>query len=625
MHPRLLEYYNQELLHIREGAAEFAREFPKIAGRLALAQEAKECPDPYVERLLEGFAYLAARVQLKIDGEYADFTQNLLEMVYPGYLSPVPAMAMVQFSPDLTDPALGKGFTLPRDTVLRTRLIPGERTGCEFRTVQPVTFWPLRIAEVRYHGYAPELPAGARSPVACKAGLRIRLAATAGLSFDQLSLDRLSLTLSGNETIAYRLYEQVLANAVEVMLRPLGKGQQGSASWLGPQAVQGDGFDDAAAMLPGAPRSFAGYRLLREYSAFAARFLSIEIGGLAEALARCATDEVELLILLGKADAGLEQAVDAASLALFCAPAVNLFPKRADRIHLSESSHEFHLVPDRNRPMDFEVYQVKSVTGYGSGVEVVQSFAPLYAVHDEAPPEGTGYYTLRRLPRVLSAQQKLKGPRSSYVGTEVYLSLVDPGEAPYSGEVEQLAVETLCSNRDLPLHLSLGGENDFTLEVGAPVQGIRCVKGPSRPLPPALEGEIPWRLISQLSLNYLSLLDTSPRAGAAALREMLSLYGLDAQSPLRKQLEGVQSVSARQIIRRMPTPGPIAFGRGVEIQLTLDERAFDGGSVFLLGSVLERFFARHASLNSFTETVLHSASRGEIKRWPARLGTRTVL
>src|ERR687883_717551 len=101
MDPRLLNYYNRELQHLREMGAEFAREFPKIAGRLGL--EAFECADPYVERLLEGFAFLAARVQLKIDAEFPRFTQHLLELVYPHYLAPTPSMAVVQLKPDLTE------------------------------------------------------------------------------------------------------------------------------------------------------------------------------------------------------------------------------------------------------------------------------------------------------------------------------------------------------------------------------------------------------------------------------------------------------------------------------------------------------------------------------------------
>jgi type VI secretion system protein ImpG len=625
MNPKLLDYYNQELLHIREGAAEFAREFPKIAARLGLDADAKECPDPYVERLLEGFAYLTGRIQLKIDSEFPAFTQNLLEMVYPGYQAPTPAMAIVQFQVDLDEPGLAQGFSLPRQTTLRSRLQPGESTACVFRTAHPLTFWPVRLTAAQYHGYMPTLAGGVDLPRGIRGALSIKLQSTAGLSFRQLALDRLTVHLTGEEGTAHKLYEQIFANTVAVLVRP----GDGSGRWhevLGPEAVQPVGFADDEALLPKSPRAFGGYRLLKEYSALPARYLFVDLVGLGSAVKRCEGDSLEIMLLLDKADAALEKAVDASNFALNATPVVNLFPKRADRIHLSDSSHECHVVPERTRPMDYEINQVTGVTGYGVGVEALQDFEPFYAIHDQVTAQNGAYYTLRRAPRVLSSNQKLKGPRSSYVGTEVFVSLVNPAEAPYSSDITQLSVNTLCSNRDLPLFLSLGNNNDFSLDVAAPVSGIRCIKGPSRPIAPVLEGETPWRLISHLSLNYLSLIDAGAKEGAAALREILGLYGPDIQSPLRKQLEGVQSIGARQIIHRMPSAsGPIAFGRGVEIQMTFEERPFEGSGIFLLGAVLERFFARHASLNSFTQTVLHSAGRGEIKRWPARLGQRQVL
>jgi type VI secretion system protein ImpG len=626
MDPRLLEYYNQELLHIREGAAEFAREFPKIAGRLGLDSDAKECPDPYVERLLEGFAYLTGRIQLKIDSEFPAFTQNLLEMVYPGYQAPTPAMAIVQFQVDLDDPGLAQGFELPRQTTLRSRLQPGESTACVFRTAHALTFWPLRMLDAKYHGYVPKLPAGRLElPKGVRGALTLTLQSTAGLSVRQIALDRLTLHLTGEEGTAHKLYEQIFANTAAVLIRP-GDGKGRWHELLGSEAIRPVGFADDEALLSQSPRAFGGYRLLKEYSAFPTRYLFVELTGLARAAARCESDSLEIMLLLNKVDASLEKAVDASNFVLNATPVVNLFPKRADRIHLSDSSHEYHVVPERTRPMDYEVYQITEVAGYGTGVETLEEFEPFYAIHDQVTTQNGAYYTLRRAPRVLSSAQRLKGSRSSYIGTEVFVSLVDPAHAPYASEVTQLSVNTLCSNRDLPLLLSLGSDSDFSLEVAAPVNGIRCIKGPSRPVAPVLEGETPWHLISHLSLNYLSLIDAGPGEGAAALREILSLYGLDVHSPLRKQLEGVQSVAARQIIQRMPSAsGPIAFGRGVEIQLTFDEHPFEGSGIFLLGAILERFFARHASLNSFAQTVLHSASRGEIKRWPARLGQRQVL
>jgi type VI secretion system protein ImpG len=311
---------------------------------------------------------------------------------------------------------------------------------------------------------------------------------------------------------------------------------------------------------------------------------------------------------------------------LFCTPAINLFPKRADRIHIAENTHNYHVVADRTRPMDFEVFEVTGVTGYGAGSESEQAFFPCYAAYHAEEEEHLAYFMVQREPRLWSEAQKQTGLRTSYVGTEVYISIVDPQEAPYRSDLRQLAITTLCTNRDLPLQMPLHvAKTDFSLDSAAPVQAIRCVKGPSKPSSALGEGTLAWRFISHLSLNYLSLLNSSEREGAAALRQMLELYAGSADIDVRKQIEGVRSVRTRASVRRLPFSGSLAYGRGVEIELEVDELAFQGGSAFLFGSVMEQFFSRHVSINSFTETVLRTLARGEVMRWVPRCGERPIL
>ncbi len=625
MDPRLLDYYNNELLHVRETAAEFAKEFPKIAGRLAL--EGLDCADPYVERLLEGFAFLAARVQLKIDSEFPTFSQHLLEMVFPGFLAPAPAMAMVRFEPDLAEGGLAQGLEVPRGSVLRARpsSAAGSTTACEFRTAHGVKLWPIELLEGKYLAYAPELPRELRVGQKIQAAIRLRLRATAGLSFDAIALERLSLHFSGNPGVAARLHEAVLSSSLGVLVVPA----TAKARWFhfaDKSEVRRVGYSDEEALLPPPARSFRGYRLLREYFAFPPRYLFAEIGGLRQGLAKCKDAEVDVLVLLGRSDSTLENVVDAANFSLYCTPAINLFPKRADRIHLSHRVNEHHVVPDRTRPMDFEVYGVTEVSGFGASLDEEQRFQPLYATVDQtSAATGDGFYTLRRAPRMQSAKQTRVGTRTNYVGTEVFMSLVDPAAAPYAEELTQISVSTLCTNRDLPLIMPTGGQSDFMLDAAAPVRAVRCLGVPSRPLEPVLDGSLAWRCISHLSLNYLSLTDLNEQDGAAALREMLHLYARDNESVVRRHLEGIRSVRVEPITRRMPARGPVTFGRGMEIRVSCDERAFEGSGAFLLGSVLEEFFARHASLNSFTETALDVFGRGEVMRWPTRFGQRPVL
>src|SRR5579863_1689438 len=174
MDERLLSLCNTELRHLREMAGEFAREYPKIAGRLAVDKDAKDiCPDPYVERLLEGFAWLAARVHLKLDAEFPRFTQSLLETVYPHYLAPVPSMAVARFDPLANESALADGVSVPRGTLLRSNPGKGGLTPCTFQTAHTVRLLPLRIVEARYFT-RDIVELNLSGDLSCKAAIRLR-------------------------------------------------------------------------------------------------------------------------------------------------------------------------------------------------------------------------------------------------------------------------------------------------------------------------------------------------------------------------------------------------------------------------------------------------------------------
>lgn len=619
MNPRMLEYYNQELQHIRESAEEFAQEFPKIASRLSLS--GFECADPYVERLLEGFAYLTARVQLKLDAEYPTFTHNLLEIAYPHYLAPTPSMAVVQLKPDTNEGSLAGGFTVARNSTLRGLLGRDEQTACEYRSAHEVTLWPLSISRAEYFGNpAAVLGRLAANEPKARAGLRLRLQTGGGLPFSALDLQSLPLFLHGADEHPYRLYEQLLGKSCAVFAQAPG------GEWverLAPGALRARGFDDKDALLPIVPRAFQGYRLLQEYFALPSRFLFVEFAELGRAVKRCHGQELDLIVLFDSYDKTLEGTVTAQQFVPFCTPAINLFPRRADRIHLSERVHEHQVIVDRTRPLDFEVHSLTSITGHGSGPD--QSFLPFYAVRDPSRyGREQAYYTLRREPRRLSNRQRRVGPRSSYIGSESFVTLVDAAQAPYRHDLRQLGVGALCTNRDLALFMPVGtAKSDFTLDESAPVESVRCLAGPSRPRASHAHDATAWRLISQLSLNYLSLSEQGQ--GAAALRELLRLYGDNNDPALSLQIEGLREVRSRAVTRRLPMSGPIVFGRGLEIQLEFDEGAFRGTGVFLLGAVLERFLARYVSLNSFTETVLRTSERGEVMRWQAKPGCRPDL
>lgn len=624
MDPRLLRYYNEELRHLREMGAEFAKEFPKIAARLGM--EGLEVTDPYVERLLEGFAFLAGRVQLKLDAEFPRFTQRLLEIVYPQFLAPTPSMLIAMLQPELGDPALAAGVNVPRGSVMTSNPGKAGATTCEFRTAQTTTLWPLELTQLEYFTHAADLPMAALPEWRkYRAGLRIRLRTTAGVEFPQLALDSLRLHCTGVDDVAHRLHELICGHALGVLVLPTRR----PAAWfevIDGESIETVGFEDDQALLPQTLNGFEGYRLVQEYFAFPQRFMFFDIAGLGDALRRHPGAEVDIVILFSKADPALLQAVDASCLALHCVPAINLFERRCDRIHVTPESGDFHVVPDRTRPADYEIHTLTEVLGFGVGVNAEYRFLPFYnAFHTESRSHNA-YYSVQREPRLMSAIQQRDGPRTSYLGTEIYISVVDQREAQFPQELRQIGVRALCTNRDLPLLMPTGGaKGDLTLAQTVPVKTITVIKGPSRPQSALREGNVSWKLINQLSLNHLSLTNVDAEHGAAALREILRLYAPIGDSGAQRQIDGLRSVKIQPVVRRLPMPGPITFGRGVELRVELDDLSFEGASAFLLGCVLERFVARHVSMNGFTQMRVFSQSRGDILIGRPRCGTRPIL
>jgi type VI secretion system protein ImpG len=636
MDERLVELYNIELRHLRETAAEFARDYPKIAGRLALDRDAKEaCPDPYVERLLEGFAFLAARVHLKLDAEFPRFTQGLLETIYPDYLCPLPAMAIVKFEPEEQEGSLAAGVVIKRGTMLRSQLGKGDRTACTFTTSQDVRLLPLAVAEARY--FIRDL-AELNLPreLGARAAFRLRLRKTVPNPFREIRADPLMVHIRGADELPAQIYEQIFAHKLRLVIQS-GVGGKHITTLLPAGCIRRVGFSPEQALLPPTPHGFEGYRLLREYFAFPQRFLFFELTGFQEALARVSSEEVDVILVLDEADTRLEGRVDKGCFDLFCAPVINLFEKTLDRVMISNQVSEFHVVPDRNRPLDFEIYQIVSMSGFGETPDQERRFLPFYRARD-TDLEGSAFYTAQRVPRLFSDRERLSGRRSSYAGTDLFISIVDGDMAPCRTDLRQLGIRALCTNRHLPIQMLKGvGRSDFSMELSVPVSAIRIIQGPTDPRPSLVlagqnpeqpqvaSGRFAWRLISHLSLNYLSLLDIGSESGAESLREILKLYAPPNDRQIIKQIDGIRSVRYQPIVRRVEMPGPITFARGLEITLLFDEAAFEGQGVFVLGAVLEQFFARYVSLNSFTETVIATQQRKEIMRWPAQMGRRQIL
>ena len=625
MDTRLLRHYENELAYMRDMGAEFAEAYPKIAARLGM--EGVEVLDPYVERLLEGVAFLSARVQLELEMQFPAFTSHLLEIVYPHYLAPTPSMMIAQFVPDATNAGLKKGYKLPRHTTLRSKLTEGDQTSCEFRTAHEVTMWPLEISEAEYIDSRGGLvAAGVGANTSARAGIRLRLKRVDNDDIADLAMDDLTLYLDKQSGRSWQLHELLCTQTVGLT----GRSANRRDDWTLPLSkgtLTQIGLTAEEALLPTPRRSFDGYRLLQEYFAMPERFLFVKLAGLQPALKKAKGSEVDVYILLDDGNRDLAPAVTPLAFSLNAVPAVNLLRKRCDRVHVSSRDTEQHVVPNRTAGLDFEIYSIESVSGISGDGEEDVAFRPFYSATDftAAGDVHNAYYTQRRRMRQRSEKERLRGVRTSYLGSEVYLSLVDRRQAPYSAGLDQLAVTALCTNRDLPMLLSVGDDNVFQLTEGGPVKTVRTPISPTRPHPTLAQGDTAWRLISHLSLNYLSIAETNSGSSAEALRELIGIYAPLGNRVTEKQLEGITNVTSRPIVRRMSDEVLSTAVRGLEITIDFDETFFEGTSVYVLGAVMERFFRKYATINSFTETVLKTERRGEIARWRPTSGLGQIL
>lgn len=623
MDSKLLEYYNRELAYLREMGAEFAERYPKVAGRLGM--RGIDIADPYVERMMEGFAFLTSRVQLKMDAEFPRFSQRLLEMIAPGYLAPTPSMAIAELQPDSKKGDINRGFLVPRGTMMDSQLLKKNGITCSYTTAHEVTLLPLMIKQVELGGVPADIPLGQMglSQRGAVSALRIRLSCESTTTLDHLDFDRLEFFLSGPDIEALKLLELLMAHTVGIFCQTAGSAPRRHV--LNDDALMQEGFASDQALLPDDLRNFSGYRLLQEYFAFPARFQFISISQLRPLLAQASGErEFDIVLLLDKADAALERVVDRSHLALHCTPVINLFPRVAERQKLSESRYEYHLVVDNIRPLDYEVYSVQKLYGTLEGQREEQIFRPFWSTYSHDSGDYGAYFSLRREQRTLSEHAQRYGARTGYVGSEVFLSLVDEQHTPWRDDLRYITADVLCTSRDLPLLLQQD-QQGFKLPDSVPAAGVTLRRGPTPPREPLAEGLAAWRLISHLQMNYLSLMDSDDGEGAAALRQMLALYANLAEAPVARQIEGIRHCQLRPVNRRVPEPGPIVFARGIGIELTVDEQAFSGSSPWLFGSVLERLFSRLVASNSFTEMTLNSQQRGEVGYWPPRMGKRALI
>lgn len=631
MDPSLLDYYNSELAYMRKMAGEFAAAHPKVARRLGM--QGMDVADPFVERLIEAFCFLSARTRLRLDAEFPRFTQRLLEVLYPNYVAPTPSMAVVRLEPGTAEGELLEGFVVPRGTVFRTHIPPSQQTACRFRSGMDTVLWPLELVSARLGPPPADMPQGVRGTSASgsiRGALHLRVRTLGGLAFSALrGLDRLPLYLSGDEETATRIFELLHAGGMGLYVNDPAVARNDDTSRDTRTVVQNpvelEGFSAEQSLLPLPWNAFHGHNLVHEYFACPARFLFLALRGLAPCLSAVRGSEAEIVVLLNRAPEPLAPVVDASRFALFCTPVINLFPMRTDRVEVHPGLAEFHVVPDKSRPMDFEVHSIQQVHAYRghSGDELV--FRPLYETIGTDFRGHGRYFSVRRERRQLSDRTRMHGAQAGHIGTEAFLSLVDQFEAPWGEDISTLSVRVLATNRELPRLLPPAGLKDLTLPEAAPVRRAVFMRFPTRPRPPYADKELAWRLIRYLSLNYLTLEDTEQEQGGQALRDFLTLMCPPDLPEVITQIQSLAGCGLSPVTRRMPGRGPMIYGRGVRCRLMVDESGFSGGTPYIFGLILSRFLSRHASINTFVETELHTLQRGCIALWPAVKGGRAIV
>lgn len=635
MRDDLLLYYERELTFLRQMGSEFSEKYPKIASRLML--EPEKCEDPHVERLLEGFAFLAARVHLKIDDEFPEITEALLNILYPHYLRPIPSMSIVQFHLDPEQGGLTTPQQIPRESVLNSRRVQG--VPCQFRTCFDTTVLPITIT-----GGDWKTPDRLNPPVRTNdavGALRVEFKAPQGVTFQQMGLKSLRFFISADSNLANTIYELLFSNCVQILVRDPGNLRMQPVVLKPEDVLRPVGFAPDECMLPYPRRSFEGYRLIQEYFAFPEKYLFFEVSGLDMAWMRGIKDRAEIVFLISPFELfdrrqNLELGVNAKTFKINCCPIINLFKQTAEPILLNQRKYEYQLVPDVTRPHATEVFSVEEVVSIDAETNSVMKFEPFYSYRHSSIHDKRQTFWM--------AHRRTSGKKNDQ-GIEIYLSMVDLSKRPVQPDADVLTVRTLCTNRDLPARLPMGNEQgDFELEGSATVKRIVSLMKPTAAVrPPTGKGAF-WRLISHLTLNYLTLTDQAPSQGLnrrlspeqqkreeefpgrEAFKELLKLYNYAGAAHTEKQIEGVLKVHGSRQFARVFSENGIAFARGTRIELELDEDQFVGGGALLFATVMEQFLTLYASMNSFTQLSVRTKQRKDpLKEWPPRAGQKILL
>lgn len=574
------QYYNQELGKLRDLGAEFSKNHPAIAPMLSGLST-----DPDAERLLEGVAFLTALLRQRLEDDFPEIIQELFQLIWPHYLRPLPSASIVSFSPK---EKLKQIVRVPKGVQLAS--VPVDDTVCLFQTCYDVDVHPIKLQSAAIEE-KPGLPP------------TIRL----GLKIQEIKLDdwqprTLRLHLSDNVQQAADIYLLLRRHLRRIVIAPAGSGE---TCVLGPEHLRPVGFGPDEDLIPYPSNSFSGYRNLQEYFVLPEKFLFLDLGGWERWQHRGDSDGFDIRFELSDLPTGPPR-IRSESFALAATPVINLFPHSADPIRLDHYKSEYLIRPTGGNDHNYQPYTITRVSGFIQGTAQDRPYAPfeLFSPNPEADP--TYHVHIRQSP----VRQ----------GNDFYLSVAYPpgGGVP---PPETLSIQLQCTNGQLPEGLQVGDISRPTTTTPEFVQ-FRNLRPPTSAIIPTPGKNLHWKLLSHLCLNYRTLAD------AENLKALLGLYNFEENRDRaaflsnQKRIAGIVDVHARaadQLVDRV-------IMRGREVQLDVHQDHFAGlGDLFLFGSVIDQFIGLYASLNTYTQLIVKEVLKGDVYRWPARVGDQPLL
>lgn len=594
----LLPYYERELAFLRRYSQDFAERYPKIAARLASSGEQGD--DPHVERMIEAFALLTARVNKKLDDDHPEFTEALLEVLYPHYLRPFPSCSIAQFNLP-HDGAPAQPAVVRRGTQLLSREVRG--VPCRFRTAYDVMLAPLRLVRARHTPLAEVAPLAVTLPGDASALLSFTFETMVPEgTLGALAMSTVRAYLHGEQSFIAALTDCLLVKAVGAYVETP-EARQWRALPTIPIEPAGFAHDDALIDYPA--KSHPAYRVLTEYFAFPEKFdfIDFDLGAMLKMAGRCR--RVTLHVVLGELrdQPHIERLVESLSVnhvRLFCTPVVNLFPQRGEPIHVSHEDTAYPVVVDAAHAGDYEVYSIDDVCRVETraGGQTITEFRPFYALRHEEAARAGRYWFARRNDRVAQSSP----------GYETEISIVDADFAPLEARTDTLSLALTCTNRDLPARLAIGLDGgDLFAQPDIEVGPIALLSRPRPSVRVPRGAAMSWRLVSHLSLNHVSV----AAQGLAPLKELLALYDVRRTAVSARHIAGIVGIEHRPAVHWLPGRPYATFVRGVEIRLTFDEAHYVGTSLATFVRVLDAFFGLFVRLNSFVQLVALAGRTGE--------------